>query len=152
MCFKQEVKILAGEKRNPTCNTNPMLWQTMSTSIRWITGDHWKRYSNEMEHDLYRGQKKIWNLLSNTKKPINDYFQNNKIKPYEWERPFEKLYSVRAQKLTRQHKTHQKYENGLPTQTKTIFLEKIYQVVTELKDRKTPDIDEIKNEVIKYGG
>lgn len=45
-----------------------------------------------MEHDLHRAQKKVWGMLRNRKKPVNEYIQTNTIKPKEWKKHLKTLY------------------------------------------------------------
>lgn len=47
-----------------------------------------------MEHDLYGAQRKIWNMLRNQRKNINELIQTNKISSEEWERHFSSLYKT----------------------------------------------------------
>ena len=46
-----------------------------------------------MERDLYEGQKKIWNMLRNRKKPINEFIQPTKISIEDWKKHFRELYA-----------------------------------------------------------
>ena len=46
-----------------------------------------------MERNLYGEQKKIWNMLKNRKKPINEFIQTTKISIENWEKYFRELYT-----------------------------------------------------------
>lgn len=156
--FKQEVKTLAEEKRKSyllyrsraiTYDEYKVVRNRINENIQKIKREHWERFSSDMEHDLYGGQKKIWNLLRSRKKPINEYIQSTRITSEEWEKYFEKLYSATETK-TPTRIEHP--ENDNHPQDRTIPLEKIQKIVTKLKNRKAPGIDEITNEMIKHGG
>ncbi|KAK9871676.1 hypothetical protein WA026_014124 [Henosepilachna vigintioctopunctata] len=45
-----------------------------------------------MEHDLYGAQRKVWKMLKNRKKPVNEYVQTKIISPDIWEKYFTELY------------------------------------------------------------
>jgi len=47
-----------------------------------------------MHHDLYGAQKKVWKMLKNRKKPINEFVQTNKVTKDVWEKYFRKLYNT----------------------------------------------------------
>lgn len=51
--------------------------------IMMLKKEYWIRFSKDMEHDLYGGQKKIWNILRNRKKPINEFIQMSTINKNE---------------------------------------------------------------------
>lgn len=58
--------------------------------------EYWTRFSKDMEHDLYGGQKKIWNILRNRKRPINEFIQMSTINKNEQVNYFKKLYEPSA--------------------------------------------------------
>ena len=101
-----------------------------------------------MERDLYEGQKKIWNMLRNRKKPINEFIQTTKISIEDWEKRFRELYA-----LTEDYAENiitQMDDNTHPPWN--ISLERVEHIASKLKNRKSAGIDEIYNEMIKYGG
>lgn len=64
----------------------------INSAIKRNKKDYWEKFSKDMEHDLYGGQKKIWNILRNRKKPINEEINIISIKPETWILHFENLY------------------------------------------------------------
>lgn len=71
--FTQEVKILAAEKRRAylqyrsgttTCNQYKCVRNRVNAEIQLIKREFWERFSSELEHDLYGGQKRVWNMKS----------------------------------------------------------------------------------------
>ena len=81
-------------------------------------------------------------MLRNRKKPINEFIQTTKISIEDWEKHFRELY---AENITTQmgDNTHPPWN---------ISLERIEHIASKLKNRKLAGIDEIYNEMIKYGG
>ena len=85
-----------------------------------------------MERDLYGGQKKIWIMLRNRKKPINEFIQTTKISIEGWEKHFRKLYA-----------STEDYTENIITQMDdnthppwNISLERIEHIASKLKNRK----------------
>ncbi|KAH1018963.1 hypothetical protein HUJ05_006633 [Dendroctonus ponderosae] len=54
----EEDRVYKGERNRPT------------DAIKQLKRTYWKRFSVEMEHDRYGGEKKIWNMLLKRKKPV----------------------------------------------------------------------------------
>ena len=100
-----------------------------------------------MEWDLYGGQKKIWNMLINQKKPINEFIQTTKISIEDWEKHFRELYVSTGDYA--ENIITQMGDNTHPPWN--IFLEIIEHIASKLKNGKSAGIDEIYNEMIKYG-
>jgi len=48
-----------------------------------------------MDHDLYGAQKKVWKMLKNRTKPINEFVQTNRVTKDVWEKYFRKLYNTK---------------------------------------------------------
>lgn len=59
-----------------------------------IKTEYWEKYSNDMEHDLYRAQRKIRKLLRNRKKLVNETVRINNISKEGWRTHFGNLYSA----------------------------------------------------------
>lgn len=90
--FTEEVKILAIEKRNAYIkyrnnktqkeyNKYKEVRNKTNESIRQLKKSYWEKFSKDMEHDLYGGQKRIWNMLRKRKKPVTEKVQINNITP-----------------------------------------------------------------------
>ena len=69
-----------------------MTEKRVNRTVKVIKETYWKKLSADIEHDLYGGQRKIWNMLKNWKKPVNEYLQFSKISINEWEKHFEELF------------------------------------------------------------
>lgn len=119
----------------------------MDAEISRIKREYWEQFSNDMKRDLYGGQRKVWNMLRNRRKPINDYIQISKITKKEWETYFKKLYTNTNDK-DEGNQTAERTEEGEWLVTR----EMLTKTVTKLKNRKSPGVDNITNEMIKYGG
>ncbi|KAH1024898.1 hypothetical protein HUJ05_009734 [Dendroctonus ponderosae] len=155
--FKQEVKNLAAEKRKAYLQyrSNTITYEVykavrnrVNAEIQSIKRQHWEKLSADMEHDLYGGQKRIWNMLRNRKRPVNEYIQITKITTEDWEKHFEQLYRNKEENT----ETKETPTNEETPPTWQIPIEEIKQTATALKKQKITCIDEITNEMIKYGG
>ena len=86
-------------------------------------------------------------MLRNRKKPINEFIQTTKISIEDW-KDFRELYASTddyAENIITQmgDNTHPPWN---------IFLERIDHIASKLKNKKSAGIDQIYNEMIKYGG
>lgn len=100
--FTQEIKDLAREKREAYIkfinNRTPVEYErykeirNRTTNEIKLKKNYWERFSTEMEHDLYGGQRRVWNMLRNRKRPVNEEVQISAIKPEMWMEYFENLY------------------------------------------------------------
>jgi len=94
---------------------------------------------------MYGSQRKIWGMLRrNTNKlEIKDTMQTNKIDAEEWKLYFENLY-----------KENEGIEELLIEEDNEIELTSstIEHILKHIKNRKSPEPDEITNEMLKYGG
>ncbi|XP_056639351.1 craniofacial development protein 2-like [Diorhabda sublineata] len=78
--FTNEIKSLAEEKRKAylqyrsqtiTYADYKVVRNRTNMEIQTIKRQFWEKYSSDMENDLYGGEKKIWNMIRNIKRPIN---------------------------------------------------------------------------------
>lgn len=155
--FCEEVKTLSEEKKrsylsyrqgNITYNEYVVTRNRVNSGISAIKRESWERFSSDMEHDLYGGQKKVWNMLRNLQKPLNEAVSFSKISTSEWETYFKDLYGSNDNNTL-------ELETSLAisgTQHPEINIDEVTKTVTKLKNRKSPGIDQITNEMIKYGG
>jgi endonuclease/exonuclease/phosphatase family metal-dependent hydrolase len=152
--FTDEVKQLAEEKRksylsyrsSPTTAEYKKYVQVrnrVNSQISRIKKNYWKKFTEDMEKDLYGAQKKVWKMLRNRKKPINELIQTKSITIEQWESYFKELYNDNSEKSTKTLPTNEKVEI---TETETA------RAIKKLKNRKSPGIDNIPNELIKYAG
>ena len=86
--FTQEIKSLAKKKRESylqfrsktiTYNEYKLTRNRVNSEIQAIKILYWEKFFKDMERDLYGGQKKIWNMLRNRKKSINEFIQTTNI-------------------------------------------------------------------------
>ncbi|KAI4486361.1 hypothetical protein M0802_012309 [Mischocyttarus mexicanus] len=68
----------------------------------------------DMEHDMYGGQKRVWNMQRYHRKPVNEYVKKCKITKESWENCFEKLYrkintNVQEEIITPEEQGHWKF-------------------------------------------
>lgn len=101
-------------------------------------------YTKDMEFDLYGAQKRVWKMLQKQKKNVNECIQINNITKEEWTGYFRKqLPQSKNPNMTVNHGTNN---------TKIVIpMEKIKEHIQQLKNRKSPGLDFITNEMIKYG-
>ncbi|XP_055384192.1 uncharacterized protein LOC129613898 [Condylostylus longicornis] len=155
--FCEEVKVLASEKREAylrfkrqqvSYNEYKVVRNRINIAIDNIKKNYWENFSNEMEHDLYGAPKKVWNMLRNRKKPINEYLTFSNIQIEAWEEYFCDLYNSVA--LPDDYRNNnQSYAGG---RAYYLSCDIVKANISKLKNRKSPRIDEISNAMIKYGG
>lgn len=121
----------------------------MNEAIRKLKRNCWEEFSADMEHHLYGAQKRVWNMLRNRKKHVNEFVQTTRITPEEWEKYFADLYK---EEDTKEETDNAYVEEPGASQYYTITTEEIQRTLSKLKNRKTPRVDGITNELIKYGG
>lgn len=98
--FTEEIKTLAKEKKEAYLQYRRNRSQYEHNKYKEVRNrvnneksekGYWKKFSRDMKHNLYRGQKKIWRMLRNRKKPINEEVQRNTITPETWIAHFRNL-------------------------------------------------------------
>lgn len=92
-----------------------------------------------MEHDLYRSQKRVWNMLKNHKKSINEFVNINIITVEQWKDHFKKLYEAIAEEQLVQSLLA---EEEVRDESWTITKERIRATMYKLKNRKSPGRDQ----------
>lgn len=88
-------------------------------------------------------------MLRNRRKPINELINNNRITTKQWEDHFQKLYDDATEG---EQQTLENIEEEDQGENWTMTKGTIKAAIQKLKNRKAPGPDEIKNEMIKYGG
>jgi hypothetical protein len=153
--YEESVKTLAKEKRvsyliyrsNPTpeeYRKYKTVRNRVNREIDKIKKDYWQKFTTDIERDLSGAQRKIWNMLRKQKKPVTEYIQTNKITIEEWENYFVNLFGNNTQRTAA-------VEEGERSEVVLTSTE-VKMAIKKLKNRKSPGIDEIPNELIKYGG
>ncbi|KAJ4430890.1 hypothetical protein ANN_19481 [Periplaneta americana] len=99
-----------------------------------------------MEKDLYGEQRRVWTILKNRRKPINEYLQVPSIEPQQWRTHFKKLYD----------NENNEPEISLVENDDEIItpipIQLIQEMTGKLENRKSPGVNNISNEIINYGG
>ena len=161
--FTEEVKTLANEKRaayiHYRSNKQPdeynkykIIRNKINSKIKTLKKNYWEKFSNDMQHDFYGTQKKIWNILRNQKKPINEYVQTTQISKDEWVDHFKNLYASDST-LDKDTNAHDEiYDNAMHIEEPVVHQDELRHAVSKLKNRKSPGPDHITNEMLKYGG
>ncbi|KMQ87351.1 rna-directed dna polymerase from mobile element jockey-like protein [Lasius niger] len=99
--FRKEVRTLAEKKRYAylqyrsktiTYREYKEVRNRVNEAIRQIKRDFWEKFSADMEYDLYGAQKRVWNMLRNRRKHVNELVQTTRITTDEWEKHFMELY------------------------------------------------------------
>ena len=111
----------------------------MNARIREIKEGYWKRFTADIEHDIYGAQKKVWKLIRRTKKEVNELVINNKITIDEWETFFRELYMGTSE----DSEPMLAIREDIP-----LSKEDIEKKLRSLKNRKSPGPDGIFNEML----
>ena len=152
--FCQEVKDLAKQKKKSYLKYKSQPTQEhlheyvavrnrVNARIKGIKREHWIKFTSDMDHDMYGAQRKVWKMLKNRKKPVNEYVQTRRVDIETWEKYFKELYE--AEEPT-------PMGNYITNNNATVTEEEISGAMKKLKNRKAPGPDNITNEMIKYGG
>ncbi|XP_044749780.1 uncharacterized protein LOC123310377 [Coccinella septempunctata] len=158
--FTPEIKELAKEKKNAYIKyinnrshedyeVYRVVRNRTTNAIKELKKRYWEDFSVEMEHDLYGGQRKIWNMLRKRKKPVNEEVVINAIDQEIWVKYFENLYD------TGNDDNNELETQDPPSPYETgdqITLEELQNALKKPKNRKSPGTDQIPNELLKYGG
>lgn len=159
--FTEEVKTLSKEKKDAYIRYKnmktteeyekyKMTRNKVNDAIKEMKKAYWEKFSTDMEHDLYGGQKKIWNTLRNRKRAVNEEVQTNAITPEKWENYIKTLYG--------QQESNSETPEGnigmaqILEEEDIITQEEVHEAVRKLKNRKAPGPDQITNEMLKYAG
>lgn len=152
--FCREIKELAETKKRTYLQykSNPSNEQhtkyirirnEVNSKIKTIKREYWSKFTSDMDYDMYGAQRKVWKMLKNRKKPVNEYVQTKGVPLEQWEKYFRDLYDAQEIEGPEVHETppNALFENA-----------EIKQKLTKLKNRKAPGTDNIPNEFLKYGG
>lgn len=115
----------------------------INARIKAIKRDYWAKFTSDMDHDLYGAQKKVWKMLKNRKKPVNEFVQTKGVTKDVWESYFRKLYNTEEVINVENYETNHQI---------TLNEEEVMAKIKKLKNRKAPGTDLIPNELLKYAG
>ncbi|XP_055389945.1 uncharacterized protein LOC129618936 [Condylostylus longicornis] len=155
--FTTEIKILCAEKRKAylkymscksaeTYREYRVVRNRTNQRVKEIKEEHWASFSADMEHDLYGAQKKVWSMLRKQKKPISELFQITNITEEAWISHFTQLYNSTSMNNP-EVLVMENAETDFTIDESVVALN-----IKKLKNRKAPGLDEITNELLKYGG
>lgn len=158
--FVEDVKILVEEKRkaylryrsNQTAaelEGYKTIRNRVNNRIKELKKQYWEGFTKSMESDLYGSQRKIWNMLRNRKKQVNELIQLPEITKDVWEKHFTQLFETQETEEVNEEEHSCSNEKDPEAE---IALEDIIKAVQKLKTRKSPGPDQISNEMIKFGG
>lgn len=184
--FTEEIKTLATEKRKSylqyrsriiTYDEYRIMRNRVNGEIQAIKRSFWEKFSSDMEHDLYGGQRRIWNMLRNRKKPVNEYVHTTRITTEEWERYFWERYTLYTGETPQPELENEVEESGeqqepyigeapqsepgneieesmeqQEQEQELLTRNKVKAAILKLKSRKAPGLDNINNVLLKYGG
>lgn len=106
---------------------------------------YWKKYTEDIERDIYGSQKKVWRMLRKRKSEVNENIQTNAIGKNQWEAYFEHLH-----KKEEHNSEHLAWINGNEDNIE-ITIDDIHKAMKWPKHRKAPGSDGMRNELLKYG-
>ncbi|XP_060517725.1 uncharacterized protein LOC132696713 [Cylas formicarius] len=122
-----------GKRKDPQPN--------IDSRIKTIKREHWIKFASDMDHDIYGAQRKVWKILKNRKKPVNEFVQSKGVSIETWVEYFERLYSA--------NETHEiEYQTAASA---TVSKAKVKEKLRKAKNRKAPGTDKIPNELLKHG-
>lgn len=159
--FTEAVKDLAVEKKKAFLtfkqNQTPdeyskyvVVRNRVNAQIHKIKEEHWEGFTKGMEHDLYGAQRKVWKMIQNQKKEINEYINNTNISKTQWVEHFRNIYTHPSP--TTDRTIHSEVLQSNNNEEAIISLEEVQEAIRRLKNRKSPGPDNIHNELLKYGG
>lgn len=161
--FTEEVKAIAETKRRAflksrseqtreTYQNYVTVRNRVNSRIREIKNEYWRRFSVDMEHDMYGSQKRIWKLLRGLKKSTNESVEIKSINEDRWMQYFQRLYDDGDITEWGVDADGDERHGDDTDEQILITFEQVSDAVKKLKNRKTPSEDQISNELIKYGG
>lgn len=111
-----------------------------------LKSEYWERFSKNMESDFYGLQKQMWRLIRSQRKEITELVESNKIDEKTWVKYLTELFKADINTD----------DENAPTimvedETSVSYLE-VEKAIRQLKNRKSPGLDQIPNELLKYGG
>ncbi|KAL3269719.1 hypothetical protein HHI36_008779 [Cryptolaemus montrouzieri] len=102
-----------------------------------------------MENDMHGTQRRKWNMLRARKKPVNEYVHLNQVSAGQCEQYLTELYNNEESENDSERQADQLEEEEIVVVV--ISNESIIKAIQKLKNQKAPEIDNITNEMIKYG-
>lgn len=76
---KKRHSYLQYRNKTITYNKYKEVRNRVNEAIQKIKRDFWEKFSADMEYDLHGAQKRVWNMLRNRKKHVNEFVQIIKI-------------------------------------------------------------------------
>ncbi|KAL3281919.1 hypothetical protein HHI36_005122 [Cryptolaemus montrouzieri] len=154
--FTEEIKASAKEKRESYVRYRSMKTQTehrkyvearnrVNTQIREIKREHWRNFRKDMENS----EENMKYASRKEKKTVNEYVQLNQVSVKQWEQYLTELYNNEGSENDSDRQADHFEEEEIVVVV--ISNETITKAIQNLKNRKAQGIDNITNEMIKYG-
>ncbi|XP_045480919.1 uncharacterized protein LOC123685307 [Harmonia axyridis] len=115
--------------------------------IRSAKNSHWEKFSKRMESDFYGLQKQMWRLIRTQRKEINELTEPKHISKETWTKYLETLYKKEEDNIERNNTPAIVTSDSVSVENTDVEL-----ALRQLRNRKSPGLDGIPNELLKYGG
>lgn len=121
---------------------------TTNNLVRQIKNRHWEIFSKRMDNDFYGLQKQIWRLIRSQRRETHELVASNRVAKETWVTYLKDLYKRQQRRNGPFHNTPQ----IITDDNIVINKEDVKEALKKLRNRKSPGLDGITNELLKYGG